>query len=97
MATSLVPTSEESDELVILVMNTDFATSKEIQKDKDFHKHRNEEIDKFFKHLLKTTNTKPDFFLLQEVKETVFANGGVSDQREAIVQVLQRLKHVINV
>ncbi len=84
-------------DLVILVMNTDFATSKEIQKDNTFHKRRNTEIVNFFKHLLMTPNTQPDFFLLQEVKETVFANGGVSDQRETIFQVLQRIRHVYNV
>ncbi len=45
MATSLVPTSEKSDELVILVMNTDFASSEETKKDKNFHPRRNTEID----------------------------------------------------
>jgi hypothetical protein len=55
MASSLVPSSEESNELVILVMNTDFATH--VQS-------RDEEIASFIKQL----NPKPDFLLLQEVK-----------------------------
>jgi hypothetical protein len=77
MAASLVPTSEESNELVILVMNTDFAT---------YDYRRDEEIKSFFKQL----EPKPDFLLLQEVKVTTLKNrpDRPIDQRVAINDAL---------
>jgi hypothetical protein len=76
MASSLVSTSEESNELVILVMNTDFAT---------YVHSRDEEIASFIKQL----NPKPDFLLLQEVKVTTLTNTREPiDQRVAIKDAL---------
>jgi hypothetical protein len=76
MASSLVPTSEESNELVILVMHTDFAT---------YVQSRDQEINSFFKQL----NPKPDFLLLQEVKVTTLKNRQEPfDQRVAVKNAL---------
>jgi hypothetical protein len=76
MAASLVLTSEESNELVILVMNTDFAT---------YDYRRDKEIKSFFEQL----EPKPDFLLLQEVKVTTLENTREPiDQRVAIKDAL---------
>ncbi len=90
-------TSEKTENLVILVINTDH------QKDKgdlDFYQNRNSKIKYFFETLV----PKPDFLLLQEVKNTFFQGerpwtpqvverwGMIErdhfDQREEILQAL---------
>jgi hypothetical protein len=76
MAASLVPTSEETNELVILVMNTDFAT---------YDYRRDEEIKSFIEQL----DPKPDFLLLQQVKVTTLKDRREPiDQRVAIKNAL---------
>jgi hypothetical protein len=61
-----MPTNEQTENLVILVMNTHHG--KKETGESNFYQNRNTEIKFFFE----TLDPKPDFLLLQEVKDTFF-------------------------